>query len=173
MLPRSQALKCSNFVISNWLFVILLSPPSHSPSYLVKCCVNYPESNRTGYSLSYRVRNPVSYLVGYPAGYRASYSPENPTSYWENCWDSNSSGRSEIRPDNRRERNPESNRQSNGADCLQSYSADSPPDCSASYPESFDPKPVCRATSGARSRSPSEPQSESGTSREPASSRSA
>ena len=40
------------------------------------------------------------------------------------------------------ERNPEDNLESNGTDYSESYSVDSPPDCSASYPESFDPRPV-------------------------------
>jgi hypothetical protein len=111
---------------------------------------NHPTGNRTGYSPGNPVRNPESYLGGYPASYLAGYPPENPTGSGEDCPDSNSADYFADCPDNRPERNRGSNRESNGADYSESYSADSPPDCLASYLESFDPRPVCREAAATR-----------------------
>jgi hypothetical protein len=110
MLPSNQAQKCPNFVITNWLFVILLSPLPHSPGYLANYPANHPEGNPADYSPSNPVRNSESYLGGYPASYGAGYLPENSASYSGNYRDSNSAGCSAYCPDNRRERNPEGNR---------------------------------------------------------------
>ena len=173
MLPRNQASECPNSVIGNWLFVIRLSPLPHSPGYLVKYRVNHPAGNLAGYSPRYLVRNPESYLDDYPASYWADYLPENLVSYPVGYPDSRSADCSADCPDNRPGRNPESN----WADNLPGYSAgnsvDSLPDCWEDYSGSFDSGPVCRRVTGARLRSPSEPQSESGTFREPAFSRGA
>jgi hypothetical protein len=144
MLPWNRTSECPNFVISNWLFAIRLSTLSHSPSYLVSNLANRRAGNRIGYSLSYLVRNSESYLGGYRASYRSGYLPENSASSGEDCRDSNSADSFADCPDNRPERNPESNLVSNEADYSESYSGDSLLDCSASYPESFDLRPVCR-----------------------------
>jgi hypothetical protein len=137
MSPRNEALICSNFLISNWLFVILLSTLSHPPGYLVKYAVNCPERNQAGYSVRCSVRNPENYLDGHPASYRAGYLPENPASSREDCLGSNSADPSADCPDNRPERNPESNLPSNWAgnlpDNSEGNSAGSPADCPEDY----------------------------------------
>jgi hypothetical protein len=154
MLPSNQTPKCPNFVITNWLLVILLSPLPHSPSYSVRSWVSYPASNRANHSPSYSVRNPVSYLDGYLASYGAGYPPENPASYWENCGEGSSPDCSADGSENRSGSNPESNRESNGANCSESYSVDSLPGCLESYPENSDPRPV---TEPAQVRRPDRP----------------
>jgi len=106
--------------------------------------VNFPERNMAGHSPRYSVRNPENYLGGYRASNWSGYLPENPASSREDCLDSNSADPSADCPDNRPERNPENNLESNGAGYSESYSVDSLPDCLASYPESFGPRPVCR-----------------------------
>lgn len=111
---------------------------------------DYPASNPAGHSPRYSVRNPENYLGGHPASYRTGYLPENPASSREDCLHSNSADYSADCSGNRRERNPENNLESNGAGYSESYSVDSLPNCSASYLESFDPRPVCREAAGAR-----------------------
>jgi hypothetical protein len=123
----------------------------HSPGYLVNSPANRPESRPTGYSPSNPVRNPESYLDGYPASYGARHPPENPAGSGEDCRESNSADYSADCPDNRLERNPESNLESNEAGYSESYSADSLPDCLASYPESFDLRPVSRSAAATTS----------------------
>ena len=144
MLPQSQAPKCSNFVISDRLLVILLSPLPRCPGYSVKCWVNHPAGNRAGYSLSYPVRNPESYGDDYPVSYWAGYLPENLVSYPVGYPDSNSAGCSADCGENRPGRNPESNRGDSWADYSESYWVDSLPDCWVSYSGSFDARPVSR-----------------------------
>ena len=173
MLSENQARECPNFVISSWLFVILLSPLPHSPSYLVDCPANYPVSNRADYSPRYPVRNPAGYLDGYPVSYWAGYLPENLVSYPVGYPDSNSAGYSANCGENRPGRNPESNRGDSWADYSESYWVDSLPDYWEDYSGSFDPKSVCRAAAGARLRSLSKPPPWSGASRDSSLSRSA
>ena len=145
MSSSNPALKCPKLVISSWLLVILRSPLSHPPSYLVKCWAGCSESDQAGYSPRNQVRNTESYVGGYPASFWAGHPPENPASSREDRVDSNSARYSADCPDNRGERNPESNWEDNGADYSESCSVSSLPDCLASYPESFDSRPACRA----------------------------
>jgi hypothetical protein len=167
MSPRDRPTKSPKFLTHRSLLIAGESPLSHSPGYLVKCRVNRLESNPAGYSPRYPVRNPESYWDNYPASYWAGHLPESPLSNREDCLDSNSAGSSDDCPDNRLERNPESNLPSNGAgnspDNSESNSVDSLPDCSASYPESFDPLSVRREAKGGSSRSLPEPSPKSTT----------
>jgi hypothetical protein len=148
MSPRTQARKSPKLLTRRSLSTASLSTLSHSPGYLVNYAVSYPAGNRAGCSPGNPVRNPESYLDGYLACYRAGYSPENLASYSGNYRDSNSADHSAHCPDNRRERNAESNRESNEVDYSEIYLVDSVPDCLASYQESFDLGPVCRAAAG-------------------------
>ena len=149
MLPRNQAPKCPNFVISNQLLGILLSPLPHSPGYLVRYRVNHPASNRADYSPRYPVRNPAGYLDDYPASYWAGHLPKNLVSYSEGYPDSNPAGYPANCPDS----SPESNPESSWADNLPDYSESNPvdclPDCWEGYSGSFDSGPVCRTTATA------------------------
>lgn len=113
MLPTNQALGCLNFVISNWLFVILLSPLPHSPNYPESSWGNHPGSRRVDCCPGYWASNPESHPAGYSVSYWAGYSPENLVSNPEDCPDSNrasySAGSSPNRWEDSSEGNPESN----------------------------------------------------------------
>jgi hypothetical protein len=69
MSPCSQAWKCSNFVIVNWLFVILAPPLPRPPGYLGGSRASCPDSSSAGRSAGYLVGNPESYPDGNPASY--------------------------------------------------------------------------------------------------------
>jgi len=133
MLPQSQASKCSNFAISNCLFIILLSPLPRSPGYWVNCPANYPASNRAGHSPRYPVRNPVNYLDRYSVSYSADYPEGNPASCLENCGDRCSPSCSADSPENRSGSNPESNLPSNLVGNSQDYWENYPADSLAGY----------------------------------------
>jgi len=150
MSPRSQALKCPNFVTSNWLFVILLSPLPHSPGYLVKHTVNHLAGNRADYTPSYPVRNPAGCLDDYPASYWAGYLPENLVSYSVDYPDGNSAGYSAHCPGSSPESNPESDWADNPPDYLENYPADSLPGCLGSYLGDFRSRSACRAATYGR-----------------------
>ena len=93
--------------------------------------MNYPVSNRGGYSPRHSGSNPEGNLDDYPAGHWEG-SPKNPESSREDGPDGNSAGYSVDCPDNRPERNPGSNLPNNGTDNgpdhWESNRADSLPD---------------------------------------------
>jgi hypothetical protein len=169
MLPQGQASKCSNFAISNWLFIILLSPLPRSPGYSESYSGSYPENNsgdyHGSYSGSYSESYPDSYSEDYREGYPPRYSESYPGSYRENYPEDCSRNCPENCSGSNPESNPGSNWESNSEDYL--------PDCWEDYPGNVGSCPVSREVSVKPLHSPPEPPPESGASREPALSRSA
>jgi len=115
MSSRSQAWKSPNFVISNWLFVILLSPLSHPPGSLGDCPANSPESSSPGLLGRLFRDNSASYLEsysgdcgeGYPPCYSESYGGSSRESSPENCSRDSPENRSGSSPENSPADSPE------------------------------------------------------------------
>jgi hypothetical protein len=148
---RNQALSCPNLVISNWLFVILLSPLPRSPGCSESCSPSCPEGSSGDYPGSYSESYPESYSEDYPEGYPPRYSESYPVSYRESCPEDCSRNCPENCSGSNPGSNPEDNPGSNSGDYL--------PDCWEGYPGNVGSCPVCREASGEppKSRASREP----------------
>jgi len=88
MSPRNQTLICPNFFISNWLFVILLSPLPHPPSYSASYSRGCPEGDSGNCPAGHSAGNLENHLGRYSVNYRASHLDESLSDYWARCGDS-------------------------------------------------------------------------------------
>jgi len=145
MSSSGRSLRFPNFVISNWLFVILLSPLSHLPGYSGSYPASNLERNSAGCSAGNPVRNPESHLVCYSVSYSAGYPERNsascPESSRESNWEDSSSDCSENCPASSPESNLPSNEAGNPLSYSESYPADSPASCLGNFGQS----PACLA----------------------------
>jgi hypothetical protein len=115
-----QAPKCPNFVISNWLFVILASPLPHPLGYWGGSSESCPESSSADCSAGNPVMNPACSPACCLVSYSASSLERNSASCPASCGDRCSAGRSADCPEIRSGSNPERNSAGNSVSCPES-----------------------------------------------------
>ena len=133
MSPRNQAQECPKLVISNWLFVIVVSPLPRPPGYSASCSPNCPESRSGDCSAGYPERHLENYPDFCPVSYSEGCPERNRTSYPESSVENRSADSSADCPGKRPEDSSGSNLPSNPEDNLlrysESYPADTLPGC--------------------------------------------
>jgi hypothetical protein len=109
--------KCPNFVISNWLFVILAPPLPRPPGSLGDYSASCPESSSAGCPAGNPVRSPESCLACCLVSYSASSLERNSASCPVSCGDRCSAGCSADCLANRSGSSPDSNSAGNSVSC--------------------------------------------------------
>jgi len=129
MSSANQTRKSPNFLISNWLFVILLSPLSHPPGSLGDCPANSPESSSPDYSAGYSGDNSASCLESYSGDCREGYPPCYSESYRESSRESSPEDCSRDSPANSSGSSPENGPADSPENSWENCRAGSPTNC--------------------------------------------